>query len=146
MKNLKLRKVYVFTLIIFAWLLSVMHSALGQTASAKYVVDSKPGVSCELNSAYLDNLIAEAKKNKERIFVISRTNMKEKYRVNRYRLEAAYDYITTREVPPREIVVAIGERTSEKKGRLEFYLGSQLYLVSLAENGKPICLTCCDSP
>jgi len=92
-------------------------------------------------------LISEAKQTNERIFIISRLNKKEKYPLNRFRLNYAYSVFTQlKEIKSEQVVTAIGERTSERDGRIEFYLGSQLFLVSMIENGKQVCLLCCESP
>lgn len=135
-------------IIFFIWQLSfhATVSVKAQTLSPKYIVDSKDGAVCEINALHIDELVAEARRSKERIFIISRLSKSEKYKLNRVRLSNAFNLLTvTREIPVEQIVTAIGERTPEKKGRLEFHLGSQLFLVSLADSGKLICLTCCEN-
>jgi DNA/RNA endonuclease YhcR with UshA esterase domain len=60
------------------------------------------------------------------------------------RLESARLYLVEPGRIKREnVVFAEGERV-DSDGRVEFYLGSKLILVSLAERGKNVCLTCCD--
>jgi hypothetical protein len=41
------------------------------------------------------------------------------------------------------VVFAEGER-ADGDGRVEFYLGSTLRLVSLSKAGRDLCVTCCD--
>lgn len=100
---------------------------------------------CELNSLHLDYLVQEARAGTERIFVIARLGKKEKSRtLNRTRLDAArFHLILNRDLKEDSVILAEGERT-DKEGRLEFYLGSRLYLVSMAAPGKNVCLSCCN--
>ena len=99
---------------------------------------------CELNSLYLDYLAQDARASSERVFVIARLGRGEKNRaLNRMRLSAArFSLAANRELKKETLVFAEGEQT-EKEGRLEFYLGSKLYLISLVARGKNVCLTCC---
>lgn len=118
-----------------------------QTLEPKYKVDSESGGACEANNAAIDQLVKEAKKSKERIFIISRLSKVESYKLNQVRLANASFFLTEgKEIPSSQIITAIGGRTDEKTGLLEFYLGSQLFLVSEAKKNKAVCLTCCDSP
>ena len=100
--------------------------------------------SCEVNSAVLDALTQEFRANGERIFVITRLGRGEtSATLNRARLEHAGFYLLNqRSLDPARVTFAVGERVKEE-GRLEFYLGSRLALVSLAKRGKVACLTCC---
>jgi hypothetical protein len=138
-------KKVVFYLIVSSTFLITHLAVKGQSNSAKYLVDSSEDAHCELNNRFIDSLVIEAKKGDERIFIISRLNTKEKFGWNRARLSRAYSILTeVKNIKSEQIVIAIGDRTSERKGRIEFYLGSQLFLVSLAENGKQICFLCCN--
>ena len=135
-------------LIIFSAILTIFGfeiNAAGQTPQPKFTVESTVDA-CELNSFYLDELISEAKRSKEKIFIISKLSKKEKYGINWFRLQSAQDYITTREIPVEQIVIAVGQRVSKEPGRLEFYLGSKLFLLSEGKINKLICLVCCRTP
>lgn len=121
--------------------------AQDQTSRPKHVVKMESGGVCELNNLYIDLLIGEAKKSKERIFIISRLSKSERYRLNWRRLGKAHFFLTDgKDIPPSQILTAVSSRTTEKNGRLEFYLGSQLFLLSEAEQGKDVCLNCCAGP
>ncbi len=125
--------------------------AVGQIQSStpnysepKHLVKANAGAVCEMNNLYIDWLVVEAKKSKDRIFIISRPGRGEANQLSWNRLEAASFFLTDgKQIVPSQIVTAIGARTSNGIGRLEFYLGSQLFLVSEAKKGKGVCLNCC---
>lgn len=118
-----------------------------QIEEPKYAVNNNSDGACELNNAAIDQLVIEAKKSKERIFVISVLGKGETYRTNLARLGKARSVLTKeKQVPVSQIITAIREGLTEKTGKLEFYLGSQLFLVSEAEKNKMICLICCVIP
>ena len=100
---------------------------------------------CELNSAHLDALTREARATSERVFVIARLGKRERSKaLNRRRLHMTRNYIiTSGRLVKDNVVFAEGDQ-ADTQGRLEFYLGSKLYLISLVEYGKDVCLTCCD--
>ena len=101
--------------------------------------------SCEINSAYLDALAQDFRSGSERIFVISRLGNGEASRsLHRSRLEYARFYLVLdRELSSDRVVFAEGERVNGE-GRLEFYLGSKLHLVSLVKRNRMVCFFCCD--
>lgn len=102
---------------------------------------------CELNSLHLDKLKSDWLSGdlKERIFVIARLGNKEKSRrLNLLRLtEAKFFTVGKGQLPKENVVFAEGEK-AKGDGRIEFYLGSQLFLVSLAPLNKNVCFACCD--
>jgi hypothetical protein len=99
--------------------------------------------SCELNSLYLDMLTNEYRANNERVFVIARLGRGETSRaLILRRLDVSRMYLNGR-IKNDRILFAEGEKV-KGEGRVEFYLGSKLFLVSLAERGRNVCLTCCD--
>jgi hypothetical protein len=123
---------------------------VSETASAQNVAGETKVVeadnnSCELNSAYLDYLSQEARANGERVFVVARPGRGETSRpLSLARLNQARAFlILQRNLDPSRVVFAEGERAKDE-GRLEFYLGSKLFLVSLAKQNKAVCLTCCE--
>lgn len=104
------------------------------------------GDSGELNSLYLDNLASELRSSQaELLFVIARPGRGERARsLNHNRLESARRYlIESGRIQKERIIFAEGEPV-DGEGRVEFYLGSRLYLTSLAKRGRNINFTCCD--
>lgn len=99
----------------------------------------------ELNSLYLDKLANDQQSTNERFFVIARLGRGEKARsLNLNRLKAARSYLVeTRGIDKEQVILAEGERAAGE-GRIEFYLGSRLMLVSLAERGRNVSLVCCE--
>ena len=98
----------------------------------------------ELNSSALDYLIVQQQQNaNERIFVIARLDRGETaWALNLQRLQAARSYLVTmKDVNKEQVIFAEGKKTAGE-GRLEFYLGSWLMLVSLAPHGKNVRLVC----
>jgi hypothetical protein len=99
----------------------------------------------ELNSAYLDKLANDQQSTNERVFVIARLGRGETARsLSLNRLKAARSYLVeTRGIDKERVIFAEGERVAGE-GRLEFYLGSRLMIISLAPRGKNVRLTCCE--
>jgi hypothetical protein len=121
-------------------------AALAQAPTHDPTIVQSDANGCELNSVHVDGLIEEALRSGERVFVIARLGSGEAAsRINLYRLQDARNYFLVRNFSLDRIVFAAGER-SRGEGRIEFYLGGKLYLVSLAKRNRPVCLTCCDSP
>ena len=139
-------KLLNFCLFVILIVLLTQPRVVAQSVSPKYSVEGLSG-SCEVNNRYIDELVGEAKKTKERIFVIAIPSQKEKYKINGERLGYALTVLTQiKRVDFKQVTAATGIETTEKNGRVEFYLGSQLFLVSFAEKNKQICLLCCDTP
>ncbi len=139
-------KKLLYSLFIFLFFFQSILVVDAQISSAQYEVDSKEDAHCELNNRYIDSLVIEAVKNKpnEIIFVISRLASREKLSVGNSRLGNAELVLTgIKKVDGKRIVFASGKRLPNGKGRLEFYVGSNLFLVSLADRNKQICLLCC---
>lgn len=117
------------------------------TSEPKYLVNKEAGAVCEKNNLYIDLLVREANKTNQKIFIISRLGDGEQSKLGWRRLRKAEFFLTSgKEIPPSRIIIAAGRRLSKAQGRLEFYLGSNLFLLSEAEKGKDVCLNCCDSP
>ena len=114
-----------------------------QTSTEPYIVKGD-GNAGELNSASLDYLVNEHQSTGERFFVIARLGRGEKARsLNQKRLQSArYFLLEMKRLGKEQIVFAEGEPI-DGEGRIEFYLGSHLKLVSLAERGKSVSLICC---
>lgn len=119
-------------------------TAVAQKQSGTQIVKGDAN-SCELNSLHLDYLVQDARASSERVFVIGRLGKRETSRLlNRRRLHIARNHLVTSGRLNKDFVVFAEGDQSDKEGRLEFYLGSKLYLVSLIERGKDVCLTCCN--
>ena len=98
---------------------------------------------CEENSAWLDSLMRRVASGDkaERVFIIARLGAGERYRsLNQRRLHNARTYLLNR-LKPESIIVAEGERTAGE-GRVEFYVGSELVLISFVKRGGDLCVNC----
>lgn len=118
---------------------------VAQQSSPEIGIVKGDGNAGELNSAYLDKLTVDQQSTNERIFVIARLGKGETARsLNLNRLKAARSYLVeTRGINREQVIFAEGERAAGE-GRVEFYLGSELMLVSLAARGKNVSLVCCE--
>jgi hypothetical protein len=114
----------------------------GATSVAQKIVNSTQAP-CEENSAWLDGLMEQVNESgeRERVFVIARLGLGETSRhLNRRRLANAKVYLENR-LKPEDIILAEGERISGE-GRVEFYVGSKLTLISLVKRGRDLCVNC----
>lgn len=128
-------------------LLVTCESLMGQsTTNAPDIVQSDSN-SCEINAVSFDNLANTLRDNDERLFVVARLGKGEVSRdFNRRRLYNVRTYFQHGwKIDEKRIVFAEGERVGEE-GRIEFYIGSKLMLVSLVRGGGDICVDCCDYP
>lgn len=103
---------------------------------------------CELNAAsfdYLANILRDAPE--ERLFVVARLGKGEvSHDFSRRRLSNVRTYFRHGwKIDEKRIVFAEGDKV-EEEGRVEFYIGSKLMLVSLVKRGRDICVDCCDYP
>lgn len=97
----------------------------------------------ENSSLIIDLIIADARKNNERIFVIVRAGEKEtNRRINAVRLNNTRQHLSLKNIELKNVVFAEAENT-KGEGRIEFYLGSELKLVLLSKRYKMPNLTCC---
>jgi hypothetical protein len=95
-------------------------------------------------SSEIDSIAVEAGQSGERLFVIVRLGAGEtSRRLSHARLHNARAYLSIKGFDPETTVYAEGERV-KGEGRIEFYLGSRLRLVTLAWRNKMPNLTCCD--
>ena len=136
--------IYLLLILVVCWL--VVGSAQAQQSLAEaYIVKSDANAG-ELNSLYLDLLMNEHLSNNERFFVIARLGRGERERsLNLKRLHAARsNLVELKGINKEQVILAEGKQIAGP-GRLEFYLGSRLRLVSLAARGKNVSLVCCES-
>lgn len=133
-----------FTALILAILL-FSSFALAQYKEGETIISrTYDGAYCEENRVYLEALFREQNINGEKLFVISRLGKIEQTKWVQTRLAFAKVYLT--KIMPfdsEKSVFAIGEKT-DSVGKLEFYLGSKLFLVIEQPKNKIGCFTCCE--
>lgn len=142
---MKLRRIIYTFLTIVVCLLIVGKSIKAQQSLTEVPIVKGDGNAGELNSARLDFLANEQLSTKERVFIIARLGRGETARsLNLKRLKAAWLYLVkTRGIKKEQIILAEGERVANE-GRVEFYLGSKLMIISLAQRGRNISFNCCE--
>jgi hypothetical protein len=98
----------------------------------------------EITSREIDRMSMEVRRKRERLFVIARLGTGEtSRRLNRGRLYNTKQNLSIKSFDPQTTVYAEGERV-EGEGRIEFYLGGSLRLVTLAKRNQMPNLTCCE--
>jgi hypothetical protein len=131
--------------ILFAafWMLS--YSVFSQYKEGETIISkTSEDAYCELNRVYFEALVREQSENSEKLFVISRLGKIEQTKWAHNRLAFAKAYLT--QVMPfdeKKSVFAIGEKT-DSVGKLEFYLGSKLFLVIEQPKNELGCFSCCE--
>jgi hypothetical protein len=146
---LTLIKLTLIILILTFCILADVETALGQSEENRpRIIEKESG---DYILSQMDILLNEAYQRKERVYVVSRLGTGEKnIRLNLARLAKAKEYFRVRKVldmqdkfsPP---IFAEGENI-KGKGRMEFYIGSQLFLVVLAERNKGMSFMCDECP
>ncbi|HEX6127238.1 MAG TPA: hypothetical protein VFZ23_17835 [Pyrinomonadaceae bacterium] len=143
--RLPVKTLVKYTIIILgflACLFAASNSALSQNVreGEPYIIESNS--SGELSSALIDAMRSEMQG--ERLFVIVRLGTGETSSVlNRVRLLNTKSFIFYKGFDQQTSIFAEGERV-EGEGRIEFYIGSRLRLVTLAPRNKMPNLTCCE--
>ena len=130
------------TLLLIAFLAATSVSA--QTSPITVEANAS---ACEVNAAAFDNLANILRSNNERLFVVARLGKGENSRdLNRRRLSNVRAYFMTNwKIDSARFLFAVGPAVNGE-GRVEFYVGSTLLLVSFVKPGKDICVDCCDYP
>jgi hypothetical protein len=120
--------------------------AIGAAQTPVMTVESNASA-CEVNAASFDNLANILRSNDERLFIIARLGKGEWSRdLNRRRLSNVRAYFVTNwKIGVARFTFAAGSRV-DGEGRVEFYVGSKLWLVSYVRPGRDICVDCCDYP
>jgi uncharacterized protein YjhX (UPF0386 family) len=124
-------------------------ASLAQSTTIEPTVVPGNASACESNAAMFDalaNILRED--NNKRLFVVARLGRGETSReFNRRRLHNVRTYFRDgwQNIDAGRFVFAEGDRI-EGEGRVEFYIGSELILVSLVRRGGDICVDCCDFP
>ena len=116
-------------------------------APEPYVVPGNNSA-CEVNAATFDTFANILLSSQQRLFIVARLGSGESsIELNRRRLYNVRTYFKEGwpKVAPERFVFAQGDRV-EGEGRIEFYMGSQLFQISLVKRGRDICVDCCDYP
>ncbi len=131
--------------LIFVLLISYK-SLMAQSKTSETPVVKGDANACEINAAWFDRLANTLRENDERLFVVARLGKGEVSRdFNRRRLSNVRIYFQNNwKIDEKRMVFAEGEKIREE-GRIEFYIGSKLMLVSLVKLGRDICVDCCGS-
>ena len=139
-----MKRIYLLILI----LLAISISANAQISPAEITVVRANTNACELNAAMFDVLANILRDGDERLFVVARLGRGEVSReLNRRRLHNVRTYFKDGwpNIDVGRFVFAEGDRI-EGEGRVEFYIGSRLILISLVRRRGDICVDCCDFP
>jgi len=116
-------------------------TAQTKTAYPKPYIAPNDANACEVNSAYYDLLIQTILSGNERLFVIARLGRGESPDILRRRLHNVKSYFEGR-LKPERITFTQGEKF-EGEGRVEFYVGSELTVVSPSKRNADLCVSCC---
>jgi len=115
----------------------------GQEAPAEPYVVRGDANACELNGLHYHQLMADIASGVETLTITARPGRGDTSRnILRRRLHNVRTYLG-KSIPSYQMVITEGERT-EGDGRIEFYVGEQLRLVSLSKANKDLCVGCCD--
>jgi len=132
------------------FLLLVLMTMFSATLSFSQEKNEEPTISeansaaCEGNSAHFAYIATEVSKSKERIFIIFRAGKGETETVNAKRLNYVKGFLQNfKSWRTFNTVYARGEKTNSE-GKIEFYIGSKLFLVVVSPKNATPCLTCCD--
>lgn len=141
-----MKRLLLFILVLFATCTSV----LAQSKTTEPTIVQGDANACELNAAMFDSLANILRDNvTERLFIVARLGKGEVSRdYNRRRLHNVriyYKQAWAWNIADDRFVYVEGDRV-EGEGRIEFYIGSKLMLISLVKRGRDVCVTCCDFP
>ncbi len=138
--------IYNIFFLTIIWGMTCSANAFGQKA---FETQENPNVvqssraSGELNSLYVDLVGSEAVQSKERVFVIFRAGDGEGPRTNGRRFNVIRKFLQKgKGYESLNVVYALGEKV-KGEGRIEFYIGSKLRLITLAKRGKMPTMDCC---
>ena len=129
-------------------MLAISLPASAQTKPTQPYVVVGGTSSCEENAATFDNLANTLRSTDERLFAVARLGRGETSReLNRRRLYNVRTYFKLNwpNLEAKRFVFAEGDR-AEGEGRVEFYIGSDLILISVVKRGGDVCVDCCDYP
>ena len=119
-------------------------SSFSQERNNEYIVSPAVSSACENNRIYFDETLNEANSTKQKIFAIFRAGKNETEIINAKRLIYVKKFLQMRRDWNKSgIIYARGEKTGDE-GKIEFYIGSKLYLVVTSPKNKTPCMDCCD--
>ena len=96
---------------------------------------------CELNIRAYEVVMKNSLEKNDRVYIISRRSRVEKQGVDWVRLKYAKSVLTNfRKFPAELITLAVGEQSDLEYGKLEFWVGSRLQMVSYIRRNQQICL------
>lgn len=105
------------------------------------VVSASDNARCELNNLFIDSLIIEAHKEDAQIFIISKRAKNERGGVDWVRLRYVKTVISKfKRFNEDKVTIAVGEKNDESEGKIEFWVGKRLFLVSQILKNQQICL------
>ncbi len=131
---------------IFAILLIIVSTtfSFSQEKREETTVSVSDGNACESNSAYFDMISTEVNHTKQNIFAIFRAGKNETEIVNAKRLFHVKMFLEKRKGWSKfNVVYARGEKTNNE-GKIEFYIGGELFLILNSSKNKTPCLDCCN--
>jgi hypothetical protein len=136
---------FAFIFLTFTFILLTNSASLIAQNSSKEPFIAQSESSGEETIKELEEIAGDAKNTGERLFVIARLSKAEKSnRISLVRLAYTRTFLLQmRQFPFQTAVFAEGDRV-DGEGRIEFYLGSHLRLVTLAKRNKIPNLTCCE--
>lgn len=103
---------------------------------------SADGSQCELNIRGIENVMREASKLDERVFILSFRANTERKGVDWARLRYARFVITEfRGFPDDQITIAVGELSKGDHGYLEFWVGTKSSLIVYLPKNQQPCLS-----
>lgn len=109
----------------------------------KVAIIKANGGSCELNSLLIDNLTNMFVETDQKLFVIVRKTKNEINYVRQQRLLQIRNLLLEHKGFPEERIIFAEGEDDKKQDKIEFYLGSRLVFVALANKNLRICWDCC---
>ncbi len=109
-------------------------------AQAEVVDVLEINTSCEINIFAIEGVMRRSIDENGRIFIISHRSRLEQKGVDWARLKYTRTAMTKfRQFPSDKVIIAVGEPTEEKHGKLEFWVGSKLQLTVYIKSNQQVC-------
>jgi hypothetical protein len=123
-------------------IVSVFIQPTNQQDTAKgYILVEANANACELNRAILEQLAYLANREGDNVIIIARLGIKEKSpNLSKRRLMSAK--LKLEHYLSSERIITAQSESISSQARLEFYLKGKLFLVSLVQHNKDICVDC----
>ncbi len=137
---------YSLCLIILFLISCSVSVASGQNSSAEAEIIPADAARCQRNTINVANLKQIARIKNQKVFVIAHLGSKEtSLNISRRRLKdigAEFDQVSP--MSRANLILAEGERV-KGQGRVDVYLGSEVYFVSYVPVNGTFCSLCCDT-